>query len=92
MAKSLIMAAGGILEHDGKILLVKRLRYNDWSLPKGKLDPGETPLKAAIREVREETGINEVSYEDTEHYAVTRDFLNNYRRRLEQLLDDETAA
>lgn len=37
-------------------------------------------------------GITEVSYEDTEHYAVTRDFLNNYRRRLEQLLDDETAA
>jgi predicted ATPase len=35
------------------------------------------------------SGITEVSYEDTEHYAVTRDFLNNYPRRLEQLLDDE---
>jgi predicted ATPase len=34
-------------------------------------------------------GITEVAYEDTEHYAVTRDFLNNYRRRLEQLLSDE---
>lgn len=37
----------------------------------------------------DKTGISEVSYEDTEHFVVTRDFLNNYPRRLEQLLDDE---
>lgn len=35
------------------------------------------------------TGILEVAYEDTEHYAITRDFLNHYPRRLEQLLGDE---
>ena len=35
------------------------------------------------------SGITEVAFEDTEHYAVTRDFLNNYPRRLEQLLADE---
>lgn len=35
------------------------------------------------------SGVSEVSYEDTEHYSVTRDFLNNYPRRLEQLLSDE---
>ena len=34
-------------------------------------------------------GISEVKYEDTEHFAVTRDFLNNYPRRLQQLLTDE---
>jgi predicted ATPase len=34
------------------------------------------------------TGITETAYEDTEHYAVTRDFLNHYPRRLEQLLAD----
>ena len=34
------------------------------------------------------SGVSEVKYEDTEHYAVTRDFLNNYPRRLEQLLAD----
>jgi predicted ATPase len=34
-------------------------------------------------------GISEVQYENTEHYAVTRDFLNNYPRRLEQLFADE---
>ena len=56
MPKKMIMAAGGILEREGEILLVKRARYNDWSLPKGKLDRGETPLRAALREVREETG------------------------------------
>lgn len=32
------------------------------------------------------TGISEIAYEDTEHFAVTRDFLNHYPRRLEQLL------
>lgn len=35
------------------------------------------------------TGISEVAYEDTEHYSVTRDFLNHYPRRLEQLLKPE---
>jgi predicted ATPase len=32
------------------------------------------------------TGITEVAYEDTEHYAITRDFLNHYPQRLKQLL------
>jgi predicted ATPase len=36
----------------------------------------------------DETGISHVDYEDTEHYAVTRDFLNHYPRRLQQLLGD----
>ncbi|MFZ1387364.1 MAG: AAA family ATPase [Thiolinea sp.] len=35
------------------------------------------------------TGVREVAYEETEHYAITRDFLNNYPRRLEQLLADD---
>jgi predicted ATPase len=35
------------------------------------------------------TGISEVAYEDTDHFNVTRDFLNNYPRRLEQLLEDD---
>lgn len=34
------------------------------------------------------TGISDISYEDTEHYAITRDFLNNYERQLAILLDD----
>jgi 8-oxo-dGTP diphosphatase len=36
---------------------VHRPRYDDWSLPKGKLDPGESFEQAALREVEEETGL-----------------------------------
>ncbi|MGI8960901.1 MAG: NUDIX hydrolase [Bryobacteraceae bacterium] len=39
-----------------ELLLVHRKRYDDWSLPKGKVETGEKPLHAAVREVREETG------------------------------------
>ena len=39
-----------------KVLVSHRPRYNDWSLPKGKADPDETPEQTAVREVLEETG------------------------------------
>ena len=42
---------------DGRVLLIHRDRYDDWSLPKGKLEPGETWEEAALREVAEETGV-----------------------------------
>jgi 8-oxo-dGTP diphosphatase len=53
----LIRAAGGVVYRDRLICLVHRPRYNDWSLPKGKLSAGEHPLAAAVREVWEETGV-----------------------------------
>lgn len=40
-----------------KVLLVHRPDYDDWTLPKGKLEPGETAKVAALREVEEETGL-----------------------------------
>lgn len=40
----------------------------------------------------DESGIRETQYDETEHYVVTRDFLNNYPRRLQQLLADDPAA
>lgn len=56
-----IQAAGGVLWSiaDGKrqFAVVHRPRYDDWSLPKGKLRPGEHPVRAAYREVIEETGV-----------------------------------
>ena len=40
------------------VVLVHRPRYDDWTLPKGKVDPGETDEHAALREVREEASID----------------------------------
>jgi len=40
-----------------EVLLIHRQRYDDWSFPKGKLDPGEHAVTAAVREVHEETGV-----------------------------------
>ena len=54
-------AAGGVVWRRGakgvEVVLVHRPRYDDWSLPKGKLDRGEGWDTAALREVEEETGI-----------------------------------
>ena len=52
-----IDAAGGIVVRDGRVLLVHRPRYDDWTFPKGKLDAGESFEDAAVREVEEETGV-----------------------------------
>ena len=56
----IVRAAGGVvLRRSGsahQVLLVHRPRYDDWSLPKGKRDPGETDEQCAVREVFEETG------------------------------------
>ena len=61
MADTIIRAAGGVIFREtpaGKeILVIQRQRYGDLGLPKGKLNPGESPEEAAIREVREETGL-----------------------------------
>jgi len=56
MAGERVNAAGGVVVRDGKVLLVHRPRYDDWTLPKGKLNPGEAFEDAALREVEEETG------------------------------------
>ena len=50
-------AAGGVVVRDGRVLVVHRPRYDDWSLPKGKLRLGESWEAAALREVEEETGL-----------------------------------
>ena len=53
-----IAAAGGVVMRDGQVALVHRPRYNDWTLPKGKLDASESFEEAALREVQEETGLH----------------------------------
>jgi 8-oxo-dGTP diphosphatase len=57
-----VRAAGGLVWRAGpagriEILLVHRPRYDDWSLPKGKAEPGESDEDCARREVHEETGV-----------------------------------
>lgn len=59
-----VIAAGAVLWRDDPatggplIAVIHRPRYDDWSLPKGKVDPGETEPVAAVREIFEETGQN----------------------------------
>ena len=55
---TLVTAAGGLVENEqGEYLLIHR--RGKWDLPKGKLDPGETIEQCAIREVEEETGLQQ---------------------------------
>ena len=65
MSPPIIRAAGGVLwrpavtlhgEPGVEVAIVHRPRYDDWSLPKGKLAPGEPEVEGAVREVLEETG------------------------------------
>ncbi len=56
-------AAGGYVQNVQKELLVF-YRRGSWDMPKGKIDPGESPEQAAIREVQEETGLVNVSLGD----------------------------
>lgn len=73
----MIRAAGAVLwrqktHNDIEIALIHRPRYDDWSLPKGKVEDGESALECAYREVFEETGIyaqftrqlDSIEYED----------------------------
>jgi 8-oxo-dGTP pyrophosphatase MutT (NUDIX family) len=57
-----IEAAGGVLWRqrgdEREFAVIHRPKYDDWTLPKGKLDPGESHEQAAVREVAEETGFS----------------------------------
>ncbi|HEU5004114.1 MAG TPA: NUDIX hydrolase [Actinomycetota bacterium] len=62
MADEIVRAAGGVIVRRGPtgeahIAIVHRPAYDDWSFPKGKLMDGESFEEAALREVREETGL-----------------------------------
>jgi len=74
----IIRAAGGVLWRlppggAVEVALVHRPRYDDWSLPKGKIRRGEQPLVTACREVAEETGIRAIAGKrlDIAHYDTT---------------------
>ncbi len=58
----IVAASGGLIWRQTtggrELIVIHRRRYGDWTLPKGKVQPGESWLQCAIREVREETGFN----------------------------------
>jgi len=68
-------STGGVIYRiqNGKavILLIRHLDYNDWFLPKGHTEPGETVEQAALREIEEETGLTELEVVE---------FLGNFER------------
>ena len=77
---NLVEAAGGVLWRSSadagvEIALVHRPKYDDWSLPKGKLEPGEHPLLGALREIEEETGARAVPGRPLGETRYTKDGL-----------------
>jgi 8-oxo-dGTP diphosphatase len=58
----IVAAAGGLIWRQAtrgrELIVIHRRRYGDWTLPKGKVQPGESWMQCAIREVQEETGFN----------------------------------
>ncbi|WP_405514971.1 NUDIX hydrolase [Streptomyces canus] len=60
MAGSIGVVAGAVIAHAGRVLLIRRASPAGallWTFPSGKLDPGETPSEAAVREAREEADV-----------------------------------
>ena len=92
-----IIAAGGVvwrrdIEGEVEVLLVHRPRYDDWSLPKGKLEDGEALISCAYREVLEETGLSIKlgPYVGSVEYYVP-DGLKNVAYWSASLVDDNSA-
>ena len=68
-----------IFNPDGQVLLGRRLAvhgHGTWGLPGGKMEFGETPIKTAIREVKEETGLD-ISEQYVSEFAFTNDVFND---------------
>jgi 8-oxo-dGTP pyrophosphatase MutT (NUDIX family) len=98
----MIKSAGGILKKEINgllhILVVHRMRYNDWSFPKGKCLEGESFEHAAVREVKEETGIDaeiekhlkDVFYSAKGEKKITVYFLMKIINENTYLQNDET--
>ncbi len=94
----LIKAAGGVVMRDGQVALVHRPRYDDWTLPKGKLDPPESFEQAAVREVQEETGLRgrtvrelpPISYKVGNRDKIVRYWLMDVERDGPFVPNDET--
>lgn len=72
LASGVVLLRGTLRGGGPEVLLVHRPRYDDWSIPKGKDDPGESPEEAALRELYEETGYHATlgARLEDQHYEV----------------------
>ena len=92
------VAAGGIVTHGGQVLLLHKHRLDEYVLPKGHVEPGETVEQAALREVREETGYVHLRLLAPLGEALRAEFVLNGRPTVRDetyflmALDDDTRA
>ena len=78
MAERILSAGVVVVSRVDDIWRVLLLRvYNYWDFPKGVVEPGEDPLVAARREVREETTIDELDFHWGEDFIETAPYSNN---------------
>lgn len=74
--KPLILSAGAVIAHlgqDAPRFLILRA-YRNWDFPKGECNTGEAPLAAALREVREETGLTDIAIPYGEEFRETEPY------------------
>jgi ADP-ribose pyrophosphatase YjhB (NUDIX family) len=82
-------AGGVVLNKRGEVLVVNQ-DGSVWSLPKGHVNPGETDVQAAEREIKEESGISEVRYVKAlgsyQRYQVGKGGIGEYTDRLKTII------
>lgn len=80
MRQVFYQAAGGVVIHNGKVLLLDRPSRNEMRLPKGHIEEDESPAEAALREVREEAGYANLAIVASLGTQRVR-FIDPYRKR-----------
>jgi 8-oxo-dGTP pyrophosphatase MutT (NUDIX family) len=79
------LAAGGVVVHDGRVLVLRRPSRDEMRLPKGHVEPGEDVRATALREVREESGYDDLAVQaDLGEQIVEFDYKGKHVVRTER--------